>query len=401
MKKKILSVFLALAAMTTFTACGSNSKATNGGSGEKTIVVWHQLETPVEDALKKSVSDLETSEHIKVKFVKQNELSQKLTVAGQNSKDLPDLIIGPNDWTGKFSVMGIIDPISKAVDKGILKDHLDNTVEAVTYKGESYGVPMTFECLTFMYNKKLLATPPKTTDDLLKIAKENTKDGNWGFVTNTSDGYHMMPWIYGFNGYAISKDGAPGLSQAGTVDALNFIKDLTAYLPKNVDYQVVDGLFKEGKAASIVNGSWAIKGYKGIDKIDLGIEVLPVVSKSGKNAQPLLGVQAAMVMAKSSNKKEAGKVLESFASEKTANALLDCGYLVSNKKVDMTKDPITKKLLEQANFATPMPNSPEMSSVWEPLANALKSISTDKNADVKKLLDKAQKDAEDKVKAAK
>ncbi|MDZ4957296.1 extracellular solute-binding protein, partial [Clostridium perfringens] len=130
----------------------------------------------------------------------------------------------------------------------------------------------------FMYNKKLLAEAPKNTDDLLKLAKEETKDDKWGFVSNITDAYHSIPWIYGSKGEAINKDGIPGLSKSETINGIEFVKELMKYQPKNVDYAVMDGLFKEGKALSIVNGSWAIKDYSSNSNIDLGVELLPVVS---------------------------------------------------------------------------------------------------------------------------
>lgn len=401
MKKRLLSLLLAFTATTMLVGCGGKGEKAEE-SKESNIIIWHQYEPAVEEAIKASFDDFTSkNSNIKLTFVKQNDLSQKLTLIGQSDKDSPDIILGPNDWIGKFATMEIIDPVSNYIDKSVLDNHNKVTVEAVTYSDKLYGIPMTYECLTFMYNKKLLTEVPKTSDDLLKLAKEETKDGKWGFVSNVTDAYHTMPWIYGYKGEAISKDGVPGLSKTETIEGIEFVKELMQYQPKNVDYAVMDGLFKEGRALSIVNGSWAIKDYSSNSNIDLGIEVLPVISKSGKSAQPFLGVQAALLTESSKNKEAAGKVLEYLAGENVGKAFVDTGYLVANEKVDMASNAYAKKLLEQAELTTPMPSAPEMTSVWEPLANVLKSISTEENANVRDLMENAQKQVEEKIEASK
>ena len=210
-----------------------------------------------------------------------------------------------------------------------------------------------------------------------------------------------MPWIYGFNGEALSKDGVPGLSKAETIEGIEFVKELMKYQPKNVDYSVMDGLFKEGKALAVVNGSWAIKDYSSNANVDLGVEVLPIIKKTNKAAQPFLGVQVALLTESSQNKEAAGKVLNYLAGENVGKAFVETGYLPANEKVDMSSNAYAEKLLEQARLATPMPSSPEMTSVWEPLANALKSISTEENANVKDLMENAQKQTLEKIEASK
>ncbi len=401
--KKIFSIMLTMTlGISMLSGCGSKQKDDAKNNKEAEIVIWHQYEPGVEENLKKSFDNFtKENKNIKVKFIKQNELSNKITLSGQSQKDVPDIILGPNDWAGRFSVMGIVEPVSGHIDSKILDNHIKPTIEALTYKDELYGVPMTYECLTFMYNKKLLDKAPQNTDELLAMMKEKKQGDKWGFLDNIGDAYHAMPWIYGNKGFAIDKDGKPGLNSAEVEAALNFIKEMKPYLPKNIDYNVMDGLFKEGKAAAVMNGSWAIKDYKANKNIELGVELLPVISSTGKKAQPFLGVQAAYITKGCKNKEAAGKVLEYFASEDIAKAFADAGYLVANKKVDLSNDPIAKKLSEQADLCTPMPCVPEMSNVWEPLANALKEVATKDNPDIKAILEKAQKDAEEKIKAAK
>jgi len=50
------------------------------------------------------------------------------------------------------------------------------------------------------------------------------------------------------------------------------------------DYDAADSLFKEGKAAMIVNGDWSLSSYLTDEvkkKVDLGIARIPKVTETG------------------------------------------------------------------------------------------------------------------------
>lgn len=408
---KKLKVFILLS-LVVIMSTGCMNKASGGkekavmkseekSKGEK-IVIWHQYEPKIEEALNKEFKQFTMDNpNIEIELVKQNELANKVTLTGQSQKDAPDIICGPNDWTGRFATMGIIEPITSYIDLSILDEHLDTTKDAVMYKDNIYGIPLTYECLAFMYNKELLDTVPVNTDELLQMMKDKTKDEQWGFVHNVTDAYHVMAWIYGNGGYAIDEAGKPGLNTPGTIEALRLIGQMKPYLPKNVDYAVMDGLFKEGKAAAIINGSWAVGEYKENLGDNFGVATIPQISKTGNPGQPFLGVQAAFVSKTADKTEGMAKVIGYFASEKIGNLFADNGYLVSNKKVVLGDDIILNALQEQAQVATPMPTTPEMSQCWEPLSNALQVVVLEQDPDYKAIADEAQKDAEDRIKSIK
>ena len=194
---------------------------------------------------------------------------------------------------------------------------------------------------------------------------------------------------------------APGLNTEGTIEALKFIEQVKPYLPKNLDYPTMDGLFKEGKAVSIINGSWAIKDYLANDKIDLGISLIPAISATNKKGQPLLGVQAAFPTASVRDKEATGKVLAFLGGLEVGNALSSAGYLVANSNVVPGNNPALMQLIEQAEYATPMPAAPELKHVFDSLNAALNSVLTEEKPDVKAILEAAQKDAEQRIEDAK
>lgn len=101
------------------------------------------------------------------------------------------------------------------------------TIEAATYKGEQYLMPVYYETVLFMYNKALWeGEVPSTTDELYDYmeAHTDTAAGTYALVNQHSNTYNVAPFINGFGGYVIDKDGNPGLNAQETKDAITYNK---------------------------------------------------------------------------------------------------------------------------------------------------------------------------------
>jgi arabinogalactan oligomer / maltooligosaccharide transport system substrate-binding protein len=377
------------------TSASAMSTAVAATITKTNVTIWHSNDA-LAGGLRKALDKFEAKNPtIKVTLVKQNDVAQKLTLTG-GSSEAPDLIIGANDFIGKFQIMDLIEPITNTVSTASLQELNPMTVNAVSYKGKIYGVPLSYETLILMYNKKLLKAAPKTTDELLSVAKNGIKGDKWGFLYDVQAPYFQMGWIYGNNGSVLNASGMPKINEPNTIQALELVRKFMQYGPKNYDVSVADGLFKEGKVAVTINGPWSLNDYRNDKKIDLGVELLPIISKTGKRAQPYLGVISAMMVKASQNKTAAASVLKFLATTEVGKAIADTGSLAANKNIDLSKDLIAKKFAEQIKYSVPMPTAPEISSVWNPMINALRSIQLDyKNADIKAIMNKAQKEVED------
>ncbi len=77
------------------------------------------------------------------------------------------------------------------------------------------------------------------------------------------------------------------------VEALRFVQDLkhtSKIVPVESDYDAADALFKEGKAAMLINGDWSLADYLGEDiaeRVDLGIARIPMISETGLWPSPM------------------------------------------------------------------------------------------------------------------
>ena len=85
--------------------------------------------------------------------------ADKITAAVPRGKG-PDIFIYAQDRLGGWVEAGnTIEPIDFFVDEAIKDRFLPTTVEAMTYRGTSYGLPLNYKVITMIYNKKLVTTP--------------------------------------------------------------------------------------------------------------------------------------------------------------------------------------------------------------------------------------------------
>jgi ABC-type glycerol-3-phosphate transport system substrate-binding protein len=108
---------------------------------------------------------------------------------------------------------------------------------------------------------------------------------------NYRDPLWLVPWLSGFGGWLADEEGQPTLDTAAMVEALRFLHELKfeyEVLPPEADYDLADGLFREGKAAMLINGHWALAGYQEMEDLEWGVAPLPTVTETGLAASPLV-----------------------------------------------------------------------------------------------------------------
>lgn len=98
------------------------------------------------------------------------------------------------------------------------------TVAAASYKGTLYQLPLYFETLLFMYNRRYMTDEdvPATTEELYRYMEENTGRGRYGFVEQHSTAYYSAAWIHGFGGSIIDDSGTPFPDEQAVRQALRY-----------------------------------------------------------------------------------------------------------------------------------------------------------------------------------
>lgn len=360
------------------------------------ITIWYENDQKIGDALQQQLDSLAPA--VKVTVQRKDKMTDALKLVGNDPNSAPDMFFFAHDKTGLYAEMGILAPVTDFISKDSLNDFIPMTISAGTYQNTLYQLPIYFETQMFMYNKKLMSNPPKTTDDLLEFAKENTKDGTYGFVEQHSTAYYAVSWIHAFGGYVINSDSQPGLNLQGTIDSLAYHKQFIQYQPADGDYNTMTTLFKEGKAASTINlPNLAVDAASA--GIDVGYASMPVVNSTGKPLSPYSGVQGVYVLKTAENAKKDAitTVLQTLAKPETGVAMskVTNDAPANNKAYSdstVSSNAIVMNLKGSADSVVPMPNVPAMDVMWSVTENMLSAVNKN-NGDPKTEADKAQQDA--------
>ena len=297
----------------------------------------------------------------------------------------PDLLWTVSDHAGPFVAMKIIRPVDDVFGKGFLAGFAKPGLEAVELDGKTWGVPISVgNHLMLLYNKKLIAAPPKNTDEMIKVAKGLTRDLNkdgmpdqYGLVYNLNEPFFFAPWLGGFGGWPL--DGTkPTLNTQAMVDALQFAQDLKfvhKIVPMECDYNAADSLFKEGKAAMLINGDWSLAGYQADEvksKLDLGVARIPMVTKTGLWPSPMTsGIYFMLPEYLSGDKLQIAKEFVQYCTSSEVQAM----FLEKHKRLPalasaldsplIKADPVLKGSADQMVVGKPMPTVPEMRAAWD------------------------------------
>lgn len=298
----------------------------------------------------------------------------------------PEMLWTVNDHAGPFVAADIIQPVDDLLDLGVF---VDSALAAVELEGKHWGVPISNgNHLMLLYNKSLIAEPPQDTDELFAIGQELTGDGNYGLVWNQTEPFWLVPWLGGFGGKVFAEDGVtPTLDTPEMLATLQFLHDMkydAQIIPPESDYDGADTLFKEGKAAMIINGDWSLTGYKDVLGDDLGVARIPMVVATGEWPKPYTsGVYFMLAKGLSGDKLEAAKEFINFATtkEKQLEQVRLLKRLPALKEaLDdplITDDPILKGSADQMVVGTPMPTVLEMRCNWDAMKPEMQAVLAD------------------------
>lgn len=375
--KRLLSMLLCACLVLSLAACGGQ---TMDPAEANKLVIWHDKEDAViaalENYLATAVPDLE------VIFEKKTSLTDSLKLVGNDPGAAPDLFLFAHDKVGVFAEMGILAPVEPLLEAGALDHCLPMTLAAATYKDTLYQLPLYFETLLFMYNRRYMQDEevPATTEALLSYMENNTGRGRYGFVEQHSTAYYSAAWIHGFGGTIVDDAGVPFPDAQAVKDALNYHAQFVALMPGETEYNTVNTLFLEGKADATIGGPWMVPSARAAE-IDLGIAPMPLVDSTGKALAPYSGVQGIHVLNFAAERKtDAVKKLLAALTDPSIgiDLALASGCAPANAACyddgRVANDELVQAMRTTAEIAVPMPNIPEMDVMWTVVSNLLTDV---------------------------
>jgi arabinogalactan oligomer/maltooligosaccharide transport system substrate-binding protein len=357
------------------------------------IVLWTK-EGEADGGLQfvQALADAYTTDHPNVTFEVVNKdvetLREDFLTAGL-AGSLPDLLWTVNDHVGPFTDAGLIMPVDDMFDLSL---YVDSALAAVQLNGQTWGVPISNgNHLMLIYNKDLIETPPANTDEMITMGKELTTGDQYGLVYNQTEPFWLVPWLGGFGGSVFAADGkTPTLDTPAMVDTLQFLYDIKyvdGIVPPESDYDGADTLFKEGKAAMIINGDWSLGAYKDTFGDKLGVARIPKVSSTGEWPHPYTsGVYFMLPDGLEGAKLDAVKGFINFVTDDAnqVQMIAELNRLPALKAALsdplITEDPILKGSADQMVVGVPMPTVSEMRCNWDAMKPEMQAVLADTEA---------------------
>jgi maltose-binding protein MalE len=359
--------------------------ASSAGASQKAgpnIVIWTDSDRAA--AVTKVANAWAASNGATIQVVTKNFGDIRDNLGTVAAADAPDVITAAHDWTGQLAANGLVQPIypSRAV-RSQFPSYTLNAFSYGTAVKKLYGLPVAVENIGLVVNTKL-AKVPTTFKQLETEALAQKKKARIGFGIavqqgSGGDAYHMYPFFSGLGGYIF------GTNSAGNLDPSNigvanktFLKNAPlvdrwnkeGLISSKVDSAAAQNAFLKGQAAFWITGPWNSDTLK---KSGLKFKVIqmPAIVKP---SVPFLGVQGFMVTKFAATHGVGGAATDlvtNYMATPSAQTQLAAanGRPPANVKAK-SSDPILAQFSAASKGGVPMPNIPQMNSVWGDLGQA-------------------------------
>lgn len=277
-RKLSTALAVAAAAALALSAC-----ATPAADGPVTITFWNSFtaaDRPFVEQIVQNFNDSQDDVVVEMDIQPGDVLQQKLLpayVAGEG----PTISAMDAAAFPSYAEAGVLAPVDDLYASGDLDPEVlpKASLDATTWDGEVYGVPMISATSMLYWNTDLFAAagiegPPETMEELVAAAKAITKytegqdtSNTYGFLipeTQAVQTWALLVWSQG--GDFVSEDNSESLLASDeTVAAFDYWNDLIQndhISPVGLTGVDGDALFSAGRGGMVINGPWASGGFE-------------------------------------------------------------------------------------------------------------------------------------------
>ncbi len=292
------------------------------------------------------------------------------------SNTAPDVIFINNQYLPLYANADVLEDLTKYDNIFHYKKYFEKSVESMTWKNRIYAVPRDISNLVIFYNKDLFkkynVPYPKdnwTIKDFLQTARK-FKEPVWG-ISFEEEPLFYLPYMLIFGGWTkydsenyFVKD---VLNTENNKQGLNFYSDLrnkyhAAPTKAQTGSATMGQLFLQEKIAMHLSGRWLVPKYREDANFDWDVVEFPRLNNNSENK--VFADSSGWAISKSSaHKKEAIKLIEFLASEKSSEQFTKSGLIVparietANSSVFLDNDNphSAKAFLKAAQTSVPTP----------------------------------------------
>jgi len=181
------------------------------------ITLWHSWPSTDAIVLEETLAQFQEI-HPDVRIITvampQDQILEEFINTGTNGLG-PDLVIGADDWIKDLANSGLIRTVSSDDISPALLSSRD--LALTQYQGQHYGIPLSLAPRSLYYNKRLVAQPPGTLDELLQEAAAGNRIA---FVPRFEEAY----WgIQAFGQGLFDAEGQFKVADSGFEEWLNWL----------------------------------------------------------------------------------------------------------------------------------------------------------------------------------
>lgn len=371
------------AATTSIVSLTTADPAAGTPSSDVELVVWtDEVRAPVVEEIAGAFGQA-TGVSVTVESKESGDIRERMLNAGPGGEEA-DIFIGDHDWVGELAATGVAEP----VDLGAKADEFEQVaVEAFSYMGSLYAVPYATDTIAFYYNADLVPEAPATFEELAGICAgvdgiENCVGVSGG--GDVPDAYHNYPFVSALGGYVFGYDSTSGYDPAdvgldgeGAIAGITFLEEqVAAGVVGPTSYDTARALFFEGTELFWMAGPWEIGNLEGQTALNWAVTQIPTIG--GNAPAPFVGAQGFFLSAFSENKVMAHSfLLDYVATAETHQALYRADSrnpAFKSVRESLANDPVASVFAASAAGGSPVPNIPEMRSVWKPLGEQIQLV---------------------------
>ncbi len=346
------------------------------------VVLWHAYSGQERTALEATAASWNAAhpdEPLTLVAVPHDAFADKLSSAIPRGNG-PDLFIYAQDRIGDWADAGVIEPIEFWVDDARAGRFTDFAVGAMAYRDSLWGLPLAVKSLALFYRTDLVATPPRTTDELLALAPAMHARHGFAMAYANIDLYWHAAWLHGFGGKILDDTGHFQIATPEAAAAMTFARQLvtSGAVPEDAQTSLIASLFNQGRAATVIQGPWFIADIAK-SGVPWKVTTLPIVSATGKPATPFASAEGILMSARAANKDEAFAVMDFLTNDASAITRARIAHQVvpnphAYDDAIVGADPTLAAFRAQLEHVVPMSNDARMRMVWTPYRTALGEV---------------------------
>jgi multiple sugar transport system substrate-binding protein len=196
--------------------------------------------------------------------------------AGDNSMDILGLDV---TWVSEFAEAGWADEWTGANKAEASQGVLPGPLQTATWDGKLYAAPKNTNIQLLWYDDRITPTPPKTWDEMMAMSQQLKAAGKPYQILFTGAQYEGLVVVYNTlvdsaGGHILSEDGKSVVMDAGAVQALSLLKQVTSAgitdpSLTNSKEDDVRLAFERGSGAFELNWPYVYAAYAKDKKTDL------------------------------------------------------------------------------------------------------------------------------------